>query len=86
MPPQQLRLRALVTLPWTDAFALEITRTRRQDLEQQLPHHVLAGAVTLLSQRRGAHLPAARWQAGPHDNSLRIASYTSVIPAPDGRP
>ncbi|MFI6808907.1 RNA-binding domain-containing protein [Streptomyces luteogriseus] len=86
VPPPQLRLRALVTLPWTGASALEITRARRQDLEQQLPHSVLAGAVTLLSQRRGGSLPAARWQAGPHDNSLHAASYTSVVTAPDGRP
>ncbi|MFI9616720.1 RNA-binding domain-containing protein [Streptomyces sp. NPDC052023] len=85
VPPPQLRLRALVTLPWTDTPALEITRARRQSLEQHLPHSVLAGAVTLLSQRRGGSLPAARWQAGPHDNSLHAASYTSVVTAPDGR-
>ncbi|MER5376238.1 RNA-binding domain-containing protein [Streptomyces sp. NPDC002553] len=85
-PPPQLRLRALVTLPWTDASALEITRARRQDLEQHLPHSVLAGAVTMLSTRRGGELPAARWSAGPHDNSLHAASYTSVVTAPDGRP
>ncbi|WGD45134.1 AlbA family DNA-binding domain-containing protein [Streptomyces cathayae] len=86
VPPPQLRLRALVTLPWTDASVLEITKARRQHLEQQLPFSALAGAVTLLSQRRGGSLPAARWQAGPHDNSLHTASYTSVIAAPDGRP
>ncbi|MER6038310.1 RNA-binding domain-containing protein [Streptomyces sp. NPDC001835] len=84
VPPPQLRLRALVTLPWSDASALEITRARRQDLEQQLPYGALAGAVTMLSTRRGGDLPAARWSAGPHDNSLHAASYTSVIAAPGG--
>ncbi|MFI5690062.1 hypothetical protein [Streptomyces sp. NPDC051636] len=42
--------------------------------------------MTMLSQRRGGSLPAARWNAGPHDNSLHAASYTSVIHAPGGRP
>jgi hypothetical protein len=86
VPPPQLRLRALVTLPWSDASGLEITRARRQDLERHLPHSVLAGAVTVLSRRRGGDLPAARWSASPDDNSLHAASYRSVVAAPDGRP
>src|SRR5690606_25632162 len=60
-----LRLRALVNLPWADPGTLEVTKPRRTLLEQQLPHSAVAGAVTMLSRRRGADLPAARWERGP---------------------
>ncbi|MFH8804322.1 hypothetical protein ACH4F6_32920 [Streptomyces sp. NPDC017936] len=86
MPPPQLRLRALVTLPWADTSVQEITRARRRLFEHDMPYSPLAGAVTMLSRRRGGRLPASRWEAGPHDNSLHAASHTSVIHAPDGRP
>ncbi|GLX22417.1 RNA-binding domain-containing protein [Streptomyces lavendulae] len=81
-----LRLRALVNLPWAEARALEINKSRRTQLEQLLPHSAVAGAVTLLSRRRGAELPAARWERGPFGNSVRSAGYTCTIAGPDGTP
>ncbi|WP_405787116.1 putative DNA binding domain-containing protein [Streptomyces sp. NBC_00029] len=81
-----LRLRALVSLPWANPGTLDITRPRRTVLEQQLPYSAVAGAVTLLSRRRGADLPAARWERGPFDNSARSVGYTCTIAGPDGGP
>ncbi|MEU7073018.1 RNA-binding domain-containing protein [Streptomyces narbonensis] len=81
-----LRLRALVNLPWAEASALEINKSRRAQLEQLLPHSAVAGAVTLLSRRRGAELTAARWERGPFGNSSRSAGYTCTIAGPDGTP
>ncbi|WP_328623095.1 RNA-binding domain-containing protein [Streptomyces sp. NBC_00354] len=81
-----LRLRALVSLPWADPGTLDITKPRRSLLEQQLPYSAVAGAVTLLSRRRGADLPATRWERGPFDNSARSAGYTCTIAGPDGGP
>ncbi|MFD0369716.1 RNA-binding domain-containing protein [Streptomyces sp. NPDC127114] len=81
-----LRLRALVNLPWAEARTLEISKPRRMTLEQLLPHSALAGAVTILSRRRGAELPAARWERGPFGNSSRCAGYTCTIAGPDGTP
>ncbi|MFE2828596.1 RNA-binding domain-containing protein [Streptomyces sp. NPDC059271] len=83
-PAPQLRLRALVTWPWADTGDLQITPGRRQDLERALPYSALAGSVTLLSRRRGAELPAARWDRGPWRNFPAAVSYTSTITAPDG--
>ncbi|MEV5400854.1 RNA-binding domain-containing protein [Streptomyces cellulosae] len=82
----QLRLRALVNLPWADPGALEITKPRRQQLEQQLPSSALAGALTLLSGRRGAQLSAAHWEWGPFGNTARSVGYTCTVTAPDGSP
>ncbi|MER5917206.1 RNA-binding domain-containing protein [Streptomyces sp. NPDC001982] len=84
-PAPQLRVRALVTWPWADTAALQITPGKRQDLERALPHSTLAGAVTVLSRRRGAELPAARWDRGPWRNTPTAVSYTSTIMASDGR-
>ncbi|KMS75887.1 MULTISPECIES: RNA-binding domain-containing protein [Streptomyces] len=81
-----LRLRALVNLPWAHPGALEVTTARRRLLEQQLPYSAVAGAVTMLSRRRGAELPAARWERGPFGNSSRSLSYTCTITGPDGDP
>ncbi|MFE9941944.1 AlbA family DNA-binding domain-containing protein [Streptomyces hirsutus] len=81
-----LRLRALVNLPWADPSALEISKPRRTLLEQQLPYSAGAGAVTMLSRRRGADLPAVRWERGPFSNSARSVSYTCTIAGPDGAP
>ncbi|WP_331731301.1 RNA-binding domain-containing protein [Streptomyces sp. NBC_00073] len=81
-----LRLRAVVNLPWAEASTLEINKSRRTQLEQQLPHSAVAGAVTILSRRRGAELPAARWERGPFGNSDRSAGYTCTIAGPDGTP
>ncbi|MDX5563157.1 putative DNA binding domain-containing protein [Streptomyces sp. ID05-04B] len=79
-----LRLRALVNLPWAEVSTLEISKSRRTQLEQMLPHSALAGAVTLLSRRRGAELPATVWERGPFGNSGRSAGYTCSIAGPDG--
>jgi len=84
-PLPQLRVRAVLTLPYADGHTLEITRTRRRDLEQRLPYSALAGAATFLSRRRGAELPAEHWAMGPFDNRPLSASYTSYLTAPDGR-
>ncbi|WP_031049059.1 RNA-binding domain-containing protein [Streptomyces sp. NRRL F-5650] len=81
-----LRLRALVNLPWAEASTLEISKSRRTQLEQQLPYSAVAGAVTMLSRRRGAELPAARWEPGPFGNSGRSIGYTCTIAGPDGGP
>lgn len=82
----QLRLRALVNLPWADPGALETTKPRRQQLKQQLPSSALAGALTLLSGRRGAQLSAAHWERGPFGNTARSVGYTCTVIAPDGSP
>ncbi|MER5698786.1 RNA-binding domain-containing protein [Streptomyces mirabilis] len=84
-PAPQLRLRALVTWPWTETAGLQITPGKRQDLERALPYNALAGAVTILSQRRGADLPAAHWDRGPGRNTPTAVSYTSTITAPSDR-
>ncbi|NBM14675.1 RNA-binding domain-containing protein [Streptomyces sp. GC420] len=81
-----LRLRAVVNLPWAEAGRLEISKPRRTLLEQQLPHSAVAGAVTMLSRRRGADLPAARWERGPFGNSARSVGYTCTIAGPPGGP
>lgn len=81
-----LRLRALVNLPWADPGALEVSKPRRTLLEQQLAHSAVAGAVTMLSRRRGAELPAGRWERGPFGNSARSVGYTCTIASPDGGP
>lgn len=41
--------------------------------------------MTILSQRRGAELPAAHWDRGPGRNSPTALSYTSTITAEGGR-
>ncbi|MFL4901710.1 RNA-binding domain-containing protein [Streptomyces sp. MMS24-I2-30] len=81
-----LRLRAVVNLPWADPDQLEISKPRRTLLEQQLPYSALSGAVTMLSRRRGAELPAARWERGPFGNSARSVGYSCTIAGPDGSP
>jgi len=81
---QQLRLRAVGTLPWADAGELAIAAQRRLDLEQDLPVSHLASVVTTLSRRRGADLRAAVWRRGPNRNALDALSYSSVITAPGG--
>ncbi|MFB8000328.1 helix-turn-helix domain-containing protein [Streptomyces sp. NPDC056002] len=81
-----LRLRALVNLPWAEAGRLEISKPRRTLLEQQLPHSAVAGAVTMLSMRRGADLPAARWERGPFGNSTRSVGYSCTIAGSHGGP
>lgn len=81
-----LRLRAVVNLPWAGPDALEITKSRRHELEQQLPYSALAGDLTMLSKRRGADLPAARWERAPYGNSSRSVAYTCTITTPDGTP
>jgi pimeloyl-ACP methyl ester carboxylesterase len=85
-PAPQLRLRALITLPWDTAEELEVTPERRRDLKAELPISQLAGAVTTLSLRRGADLRAAHWEPGPNRNAIDSVSYSATIAAPDGRP
>ncbi|MFF8431735.1 hypothetical protein ACF07Y_42750 [Streptomyces sp. NPDC016566] len=74
-----------MTWPWADTDGLEITPGKRLDLERDLSHGPLAGAVTFLSRRRGAELPAARWDTGPWRNTPAAASYTSTITTPGDR-
>lgn len=74
----------MVSLPWAQARALQITSGRRRDLEQALPYSDLAGTVAGLSRRRGGELPAGQWDMGPHGNSSTSASYSITITAPDG--
>lgn len=81
---QQLRLRAIATLPWAEAGELAITAPRRLDLERALPASALACAVAALSRRRGADLRAADWTRGPNRNALDGLSYSTVITAPGG--
>ncbi|QFQ97328.1 hypothetical protein F9278_15180 [Streptomyces phaeolivaceus] len=85
-PAPQLRVRAVVTLPWDQAGGLEITPARRRELAQALPISRFAGAVTMLSLRRGADLPASDWQLGPHRNASDSLSYSATITAEGGRP
>jgi hypothetical protein len=80
----QLRLRAVATLPWAGTGELAITAPSRSDFEQALPFSELAGAVTTLSLRRGAGLPASNWHRGPNRNALDALSYSANIPG--GRP
>ncbi|KAB1990206.1 alpha/beta fold hydrolase [Streptomyces triticiradicis] len=85
-PAPQLRLRVLVTLPWTAAEGREVTPERRRDLKDRLPFSRLAGAVTTLSLRRGADLRAASWNPGPYRNAIDSISYSATVTPPDGRP
>ncbi|GAA3838830.1 hypothetical protein GCM10022403_084000 [Streptomyces coacervatus] len=84
-PAPQLRLRAVITLPWDTSEELEVTPARRRDLKAQLPFSRLAGAVTTLSLRRGADLRAANWDLGPNRNANDSISYSATIASPDGR-
>lgn len=81
-----LRLRVVVNLPWAGTETLEITKPRRQQLEQHLPLSALAGAMTMLSRRRGANLPAAQWKRTTSGNSSRSLAYTCTLADPDGTP
>ncbi|GAA3380867.1 hypothetical protein GCM10020367_69880 [Streptomyces sannanensis] len=81
-----LRLRVVGTLPWADTNTLEITTQRRLDLERKLPNSQLAGAMTLLSQRRAADLPAAQWRRTLSFNSSRSLSYTCTLATTEGTP
>ena len=83
--PQQLRLRAVASLPWADASELAVTSQRRLGLERALPISELAELVSTLSRHRGADLRAAGWNRGPNRNALDAFSYSSVITAPDNR-
>ncbi|MFH9554701.1 hypothetical protein [Streptomyces sp. NPDC017435] len=85
-PAPQLRLRAVITLPWDTAEDPEVTPERRGDLKAKLPFSQLAGAVTTLSLRRSADLRAATWEPGPNRNAIDSLSYSATIAAPDGRP
>ncbi|MEU6231156.1 alpha/beta fold hydrolase [Streptomyces sp. NPDC047042] len=85
-PAPQLRLRAVITLPWDTAEELEVTPARRRDLKTKLPFSRLAGAVTTLSLRRGADLRAANWDLGPNRNANDSISYSATIASTDGRP
>ncbi|MFI1700310.1 hypothetical protein ACH419_30610 [Streptomyces bobili] len=80
-----LRLRALVNLPWVEASTLEINKSRRTQLEQLLPHSAVAGAVTMMSRRRGADLPAARWDRA-RLRPARSVGYMCTIAGPGGNP
>lgn len=82
---QQLRLRAVATLPRADASELAISSQNRLALEQALPDSDLARAVTELSRRRGAYLHVTAWNRGPNHNALDALSYSGVIAAPDGQ-
>jgi hypothetical protein len=81
---QQLRLRAIATLPWAAAGELAITPPRRLDLEQALPASALADAVTALSRHRGGDLRTTNWTRGPNRNALDALSYSTALTAPDG--
>lgn len=83
-PPPQLRIRAIASLLVAGAHDWEITTQRRRVFETALPYSHLAGALTVLSDRRGAHLPASLWVPGPHDNRPDRASYSWQITAPNG--
>ncbi|MFF3139211.1 esterase/lipase family protein [Streptomyces mirabilis] len=85
-PAPQLRLRAVITLPWDTAEELEVTPARRRDLKDKLPFSRLARAVTTLSLRRGADLRAANWDPGPNRNAIDSVSYSATVAALDGRP
>jgi hypothetical protein len=78
-----LRVRAIATLPWDGAIDRRISATRRREIAEALPISHLAGAVTMLSRRRGADLRAGRWSLGPNRNGPDTASYSSAIVAPD---
>ena len=82
---QQLRLRAVATLPRADASELAISSQNRLDLEEALPESDLARAVTELSRRRGADLHVTAWNRGPNHNALDALSYSAAIAAPDGQ-
>ncbi|MFI5966412.1 helix-turn-helix domain-containing protein [Streptomyces asoensis] len=74
-PAPQLRLRALVTWPWAATAGLQISPRKRQDLERALPYSPLAGAVTILSRRRGGRTPRrvlgqGAWTQHPHFREL----------------
>ncbi|WP_204007339.1 hypothetical protein [Virgisporangium aurantiacum] len=79
---QQLRIRALAVLPRADARELQITPTRRRDLEQALPVSEFVAQISALCQSRGAALTPAHWVRGPNRNALDAFSYSSRITKP----
>lgn len=82
---QQLRLRAVVTLPWANTTELAIAPESRRAIVDRLPSSEMAMLVTRLSRRRGANLQALEWTRGPNRNALNSFSYSSVITSADGR-
>lgn len=84
--PPQLRARAIATLPWARTATFQVAMERQRELADTLPVSNLAGALTILSQRRGADLRAADWRPGPNRNGLNAVSYSTTISAPDGTP
>ena len=81
----QLRLRAVVTMPWASSAALAIIPERRREVADRLPLGEMAALVASLSKRRSANLQALEWTRGPNRNALDALSYSSVITSTDGR-
>ena len=83
--PPLLRVRAIATLPSVGNGEREIPTARRREFAMTLPISELAGAVTILSQRRGADLRAAQWKPGPNRNARDAASFSTTIETSDHR-
>jgi hypothetical protein len=81
----QLRMRAVVTLPWASPTEPAITPERRRAVEQRLPLSDLTTLITSLSKHRGANLPTLEWSRGPNRNALDALSYSTAVTTADGR-
>ncbi|MFF0414895.1 hypothetical protein ACFYUY_31170 [Kitasatospora sp. NPDC004745] len=79
-----LQLRVVADVPWIGAQHFDISSDARGQLEQVLPFSRLAGAVTVLSSRRGRELRAGVWQRCPDWNSSRSAAYMCSLSGEGG--
>jgi len=84
--PPHLRVRALARLPWAWRERGEVTTARSREFAETLSVGELTELFTVLSRRRGADLPAARWTPGPHRNTLDAFSYSTTLTTTDLRP
>lgn len=83
--PPLLRVRAIATLPSMGNDEREISTAQRREFSSTLPISDLAGAVTILSQRRGVDLRAAQWKPGPNRNARDAAGFSTTIETSDHR-
>ncbi|MFC1442862.1 hypothetical protein ABUW04_31895 [Streptacidiphilus sp. N1-10] len=85
-PAPDLRIRVLATFPFADSNHFVISPERRQELIEKLSFSHIAQALTILSQRRGADLPARTWTRGSNGNDLNSANYVCQVSMPDSPP
>lgn len=85
--PTDLQIRAIASLPWLTDSPLKIGIPGRQRLIETLEGSELSAWVEGLSQRRGAKLPASKWDWATGQGSWqsdRSAHCLMTMPGPGG--